>query len=493
MLPTCRETHFKPYRIRTPEEAPWKRFNFMNTDDFPRSTVFGYESFRGKSLGIPTCRENRSLHGHKNERRPMKAIPTTILRVLRALGGGKSHPAFCCTISFFLISLSIQATPDSHEATPNPASLSPELVTLQAFGDAHLESEEWRILWNRRQSFLSFLETLNKTLQEKRLINLPAKDPSGQPIKLDPWGALDQENSFRPNLGRLRFWTGHPAGTAVPKAAIKAIPPQYRLAEAMGLGSNKMVLEPSIEDGQLFTSTIYGFHIAHRVRFALIGTFLPNQETSAIRTLYQSILSRERINTQEVHLGPDVKPHQIALSRRLLRDYSKDHLQTIWNLEHLDLKYPDHFDSVMLPPEIHKQQAPLETALEQSMLAQFRSWQSEVSQLQWEHLQKKGDLNILDRFQQQFMNWESTHAKETECPLRLKAGQLPTSVSLKSWLEQQTNEEQSWSLTPTRRAHIEGILNASIAHGLYHRVPRQVQEEALRHYLVMMEEAAWGN
>lgn len=472
------------------EEAPWKRFNFMNTDGFPRSTVFGYESFRGKSLETGW---NRSLHDHKNERRPMKAIPITFLRVLCALRGGKSHPAYCCTISFFLILLSTQATPDSHEATPNPASLSPDLITLQAFGDAHLKNEEWPALWDQRQSFLSFLEHLDRTLQEKRLITLQAKDSSGQPIKLDPWGGLDQENSFRPNLGRLRFWTGQPAGTAVPKAAIEAIPHPYRLAEAMGLGANKIHLEPSIEDGQLFTSTIYGFHIAHRVRFALIGTFLPNQQTSAIRTFHQSILSRERINTQEVHLGPDVKPHQIALNRRLLRDSSKDHLQTIWNLEHLDLKYPDHFDSIMLPPEIQRQQAPLKTALEQSILSQFRSWQSEVSQLQWEHLQKKGDLNTLDRFQQQFMNWETVHTKETECPLHLKAGQLPTSVSLKSWLEQQINAEQPWSLTPTRQAHIESILNASIAHGLYHRVPRQAREEALRHYLVMMEEAAWPN
>jgi hypothetical protein len=279
----------------------------------------------------------------------------------------------------------------------------------------------------------------------------------------------------------------------MPDGVAKAIPNRYRLAEALGIGTNTVHLRLSIEDGQLFSSIPYGFHIAARQRFSLTGLFRISNTEPPIQTFQQSILSRGRESTQDVHLGPDVKPHQVRLKRFSIEDLPKQHRTTLWAQENLHLKYPSEFRTTTLSPKARQEQLPLEEKLEQSIQDNLRMLRKAIIDAQWTLLEKRGFPDNLATFHHLFSEWESPHQMEADCPLQLKANDLITSSNLKTRIESQIDSDESWVLDRATITLMEHTLNASLAHGLAHRVPFSAKEEVFKYYLALLEEVTWKN
>ncbi|XOV69972.1 MAG: hypothetical protein ACFHW5_14800 [Verrucomicrobiota bacterium] len=397
------------------------------------------------------------------------------------------------------ISMSGQLTGYAQDGTTssNPPQqepmISPALEALKRLGDQYVQGNAWQSIWSQRNSYLSHLQNIRKALETGRKAALAQRFSEAPSQQIDPWGDLDQPVNYTPPLGPLRFWTGRRAETPMPEGVARAIPSRYRLAEAMGIGINTVYLGMSVEDGQLFSSVPYGFHIAARERFSLAGLFRINNIETPIHTFQQSILSRGRESTQDIQLGPDVKPHQVQLNRYSIEDLPKRNGTTLWAQENLYLKYPSDFSTTTLSPKDRQEQLPLEEKLEQIIRDNFRMLRKAVIDAQWTMLEMQGYLDNLDQLHHLFTEWESPHHKEANCPMKLKANDLITSSNLKTRIESQIDSDEAWVLGRATITHMEHTLNASLAHGLAHRVPSSTKEEIFKNYLALLEEVTWKN
>ncbi len=370
-------------------------------------------------------------------------------------------------------------------------SLQSAVESLNTSGSQLDESERWQQIWNFRTQYLQSLQDTQEILENEKHKTLHHFSRKEEQLNLNPWDSIHQPSSFFPELGSLSFWSGQSAQTPMPKEAALAIPALYRLAEALGMGANQVYLKISLEDGQLFTSTLYGFHIASRLRFGLIGEFhLP--QGAPIQTFHHSILSRGRINTQEIHLGPEVKPHQIQLKRFQVEELPRINRDTLWKLERLDLKYPTHFQSIEMSPEAKNQQADSEQKLKQAMEQKFKLIRNSIIDSQLEALQNQNIFSILDHSFDQFTEWESKHSEDPACPMQLKSKHLINSASLKSNVQSQANSTTPYLLDSDALQHQENLINAALAHGLYHRTPSEERQQALLLYLKFLEGLSWA-
>lgn len=410
-------------------------------------------------------------------------LKNATIRVLRIV-------AIC--MSGLLIGYAQQET-TSNNPSQQEAIGSPALEALKQLGDQHIQDNAWRTIWSQRNSYLSHLQNIREALEAGREAAIAQRFRDNPSQHINPWGDLDQPVNYTPPLGPLVLWTGRRAGTPMPEGVTQAIPSRYRLAEALGLGTNTVHLRLSVEDGQLFSSITYGFHIAARERFSLTGLFRINNTKTPIQTFQQSILSRGRESTQDVHLGPDVKPHQIQLNRFSIEDLPERNRTTLWAQENLHLKYPSEFSTTTLSPKARQEQLPLEEKLKQSIQDNFRLLRKAVIDSQWTTLKKQGGPDRLDRFHDLFSEWEFLHHMEANCPLQLKANDLITSSSLKTRIESQIESDEARVLDRATITHMEHTLNASLAHGLAHRVPSPAKEEVFKYYLALLEEVTWKN
>lgn len=371
--------------------------------------------------------------------------------------------------------------------------LSPALKSLQILGDHPIHSKAWQTIFSQRAQYLSHLHSIREALEKGRANAWTQRFGETQMPPIDPWGEMDQPTHYTPSLGPLRYWTGKQAPTPMPPRVEQAIPNRYLLAEAMGIGTNRVDLSISIEDGQLYSSTIYGFHIAARERYALTGLFQMHQAETPIQTFQRTILSRGRVNTQNVHIGPDVKPHQTQLNRVPIEDLPNQHHQTLWEQENLHLKFPSEFDTVTPSPKASRERIHLEHKLTQSIRSTFLALRKAIVAAQWKQLEDQGIPEKLDPFHRAFMAWESAHTEDAQCPMPLKAERLLDSAQLKVRIQTQVDADHPWEWAPDTIADMEHLLNASLAHGLAHRVPASARNEVLQCYLALQEEEACKN
>jgi hypothetical protein len=374
----------------------------------------------------------------------------------------------------------------------NASSFSSVVDSLQSQGTRLPKSADWDEIWDLRTRYLQLVKDTHQLLAREKNQTLRRLSNEEAALDLNPWGPVHQSNSFIPDLGSLSFWTGPSAQTPMPEEAALAIPSHYRLAEALEIGTNQVYLKISLEDGQLFTSTLYGFHIASRLRFGLIGEFHLPQGTP-IQTFHHSILSRGRINTQDIHLGPEVKPHQIQLKRFRVEELPGINRNTLWKLERLDLKYPTHFQSVEMSPEAKSQQADSEQKLTLALEQKFKSIRESIVASQLEALRNEKILPMLNLSHQQFTRWEAKHSEDPSCPLQLKSTKLLQSASLKSKIQSQANSSAPYLLDFEEQQDLENLLHATLAHGLYHHAEPADRQQVLLLYLELMEEVSWEN
>ena len=101
---------------------------------------------------------------------------------------------------------------------------------------------------------------------------------SKQEISIDPWASEDQETHFLPSLPPVE--RADPLGNQLleplePQSIVTLIPPIYRLAEALGLGTNRVHWEAHAFDPTLVSmpGRPISYHTKARLRYLLIGQY----------------------------------------------------------------------------------------------------------------------------------------------------------------------------------------------------------------------------
>ena len=363
---------------------------------------------------------------------------------------------------------------------------------LNRLGQVFIDADVWQKLMHQRHVFLEILHQIQEVLADDHqgIPSMVVED--SMTARMNPWGGVDQTLAFEPELPPLAYWNHVPAETPLPEGISRSIPDRYRLAEVMGIGTNSVHIEVSAEDGELFTNVESGYHIAQRVRHTLIGQFWLKGENLPVRFFQYSILSQGRLNTHDIRLGPEVKPHQFKLKRRPVEALYRTGLgNRIWKEERLDLRFPEGFNAVLLSPEQARLQHALELRVEQSIQKRLKAWRQNRVDFQWEHFTSMHIPDSLDDLQLGLVEWESVHMDGASCTLSSHAKTLLNGEQLHQRIHAQVQDAHPWLLGQVDMKRMESVLNASVAHGLYHRVPESARESVLLCWLNIMKEALW--
>jgi hypothetical protein len=364
---------------------------------------------------------------------------------------------------------------------------------LNALGQAFIDNDVWKKLRHQRHAFLKILHQIQEVLVDDHQGILSMEVDDYMTARLNPWGGVDQPHAFKPELPPLTYWNRVPAETPLPEDISWSIPDRYRLAEAMRIGTNSVHIEVSAEDGELFANVDAGYHIGQRVRHSLIGQFWLKGENLPVRVFHHSILSRGRLNTQDILLGSEVKPHQFTLQRRPVEALYRTGLgNRIWKEERLDLRFPEGFNEVLQSPEVAKAQHALELRVEQSIQKRLKVWRQKRIAFQWEQLMSMHIPDRLDALRLDLIEWESVHGDGVACTMSSLAKNLINAEQLHQRIQSQVQDAHPWLLEQVDMKRLEFLFNASIAHGLYHRVPESARESVLLCWLAIAKEALWA-
>lgn len=368
------------------------------------------------------------------------------------------------------------------------------LDALQIFGKESVGVEEWESVWKHRNILLDTLSQSNFELEAVRNTILLENKLENPPAILNPWGNVDQTVQYVPEVKTLSFVNNQPTKVPIPPSAISKIPNRYLMAEKMGIGKNSFYIELTPEDGQLFTSIIYGFSIEYKLRHSLIGRFYLKNTEIPIQTFRYSILSKSRVTIQEINLGPGVKPHQEGLNQRPLMSHKNlRHFQAPWTSDQLADQFPEKYRPENLSLLEKKNQIPIEQKVEHQILAQFRNIKKEIARAQWNRFLKKGYLEQLTKSQNTLIEWASNYIPKKEKRPGSTSKFLPDHSYFRKRIFAQIDDNQPFTIKDKDIQLISYKVDAILARGLIHRVPEEYQIQAFELLTNILDYAAWKN
>jgi hypothetical protein len=158
----------------------------------------------------------------------------------------------------------------------------------------------------------------------------------------------------------------------------------------------------------------------------------------------------------------------------------------------LDLRFPEGFNEVLQSPEVAKAQHALELRVEQSIQQRLKAWRQKRIDFQWEQLKSMDIPDRLDALRLDLIEWESVHGDGVACTMSSLAKNLINAEQLHQRIQSQVQDAHPWLLEQVDMKRLEFLFNASIAHGLYHRVPESARESVLLCWLAIAKEALWA-
>jgi hypothetical protein len=366
------------------------------------------------------------------------------------------------------------------------------LAALTLLADDISLTDEWAKIAKSRQVFLESFRSIDQSLtqiaSDTLRLTMGSQTNSAPNIVLRPWGSTDQETNFQPpHLGPV-YWTGVPLKPPLPENLHRFIPTKYRTAELLRLGTNSIQIQLEFTDGKLFSAVEYGFEIAQHLRFTMVGSFHESNSTSAIETFRRTIDSEDRVVTQNVHLGPSVKPNKINFGLFPAKIFTSQPHGSPWETERLDSKFA--YESQPLG-ESQKQtdlaldkRAQLDAKLTQS-LVELRTLITS-KQFEFIHSSTSGSIVKLDEANSLLRAWESYKHDSDSCPLNEFSASLMNSSGLERGINVQVNEEGPFKLA-TMQSDQESQAILAMAHGLFHRTPASHRSKALQLIIVCLQ------
>ncbi len=323
--------------------------------------------------------------------------------------------------------------------------------------------------------FLEALDTVDRKIQDVQKTSLSQLPKTL--TTLSPWAT--PMSPIEPiQIQSFNYWNGRPTGTPTPKNLSAAIPTPYHWAEHLGLGTNSVHLEARHIDGQLFTSIEYGFNIAQRLRYDIVGTFHLNDREGTLETFRSSIESLTRVNTREINIGPEVKPHKVGFAWRDDEDEPRREIgSTPWYLERLDRRFPKDFRSIEPTPEENKSIHPIRELVLNRIEARLDEHRFRLIDRQHSKLKRSEVFSRLETARLKIVSWESGHGHEQDCQKTMRANQLLSRESILRAIERQSATKRPWRLSPSLRSEQREAALGAVLHGLLHRLEETPQEE----------------
>ena len=328
-------------------------------------------------------------------------------------------------------------------------------------------SQDWTRQEKLAEDYLEDLTTLSLLLAECRLESHPIP---GANLVIDPW-SLTLPSVPEITFTNLNYANGNPTLAPVPSKVSHAIPQIYHLAEYLGFGTNQLHLEVTRIDGKLFTSIGYGFHLSHRLRYDLVGTFFHHDSETQAETFRRTIESRGRTRTRRIEIGADVKPHKINLHYDdLEHETVKIHTDRPWNNETLYQQFPEAFQGTIPKPAVQ--------AAEQALRAHL------LSQIQdtFTHLRKQQVKNQLAAIKlapfwprlesslTAMRKWEASSQHDHHCRIPTWSHQVPDHQWIEEQLQNQQTTSSPWELDERQLQSIHYQVAKALLHGLVHRL-----------------------
>ena len=171
-------------------------------------------------------------------------------------------------------------------------------------------------------------------------------------LTLDPWGGIDQESNFIPPIRSLSNHEGVPINDFGGDRTIRQIPPFYRLAELLGLGTNRLDLEFIHIDPSLEKAEGLGYLITARARNEIVARFADALTEDSIEIKRLRIDSYLPFSHTELVMGPNVPLRKFRVNPPVPRYLTAEPEKRRWHQEQIGSKLPDQaaeiFPSVAL-------------------------------------------------------------------------------------------------------------------------------------------------
>ncbi len=262
-------------------------------------------------------------------------------------------------------------------------------------------SRDWQTLTNKAE------EELSKILQQE------IRGLSDQPgIVLTPWGNLDQETNFLPRITSLSNHEGPPITDYGGNATHRTIPPFYRLAELLGLGTNRLDLEFVHIDPSLEKAPDLGYLVTTRARIEIITRFAETGLQESIEIQRLRIDSYIPFNHTEVVMGPDVPLRKYRITSPGWKFLTKEPL--LWHQEQIGSRLPEQAGLVFPSLAQQAQQTDAVQALRKKAARKLgdlgTTVRSKLTTNLRDYLNRSGTVNLAT-----FRTWETstTAAPET--------------------------------------------------------------------------------
>lgn len=252
------------------------------------------------------------------------------------------------------------------------------------------------------QRYVSEFESAYHEILANRLEQL---NPN-QELSLDPWGSIDQETGFIPPFDEVRFPLGPVVDNYGGNETKQRIPPLFRLAELLKIGTNQLKLEATRIDPSFQTHNTSEYAIVSRARNDLVGTFHPDESSLEIETLRLSVESALPTGYALLRMGPEVPAHKFGIH---YIDFFGDYMQHSysrrpWERQRLGSLVAEHATQVLPSLADQKESKNLILELHQAVATGLQQMQDEL--LQQLHTNLPPAPDSLTNYVRSLRNWE---------------------------------------------------------------------------------------
>ncbi|MEW6158580.1 MAG: hypothetical protein AB1813_14200 [Verrucomicrobiota bacterium] len=274
----------------------------------------------------------------------------------------------------------------------------------------------------------------------------------------------------------------------------RLFPPEYRLAELLGLGTNRVRGEVFYLDPKLSASIgmVPGHDVESRLRYEIIGYFRGQSWDQGlnVETFRRFMDSRSRVASSVINIGPLIQPKHYYLNDRRISEHQGQDFFRIWDLEKLGERF--ELESIPMGASAKRETRQMEsrTAIIEAIQARLAEWRQQIVSAQLRPLTNSihatALASALARLKQEEMQ---LHEANAECLAEKLSAGLPDLTQLQSEIERCDGQPiEKWAGAFCEA--IERRCELIELHMFIHALPETARMKALHIYLAASHAAS---
>lgn len=306
---------------------------------------------------------------------------------------------------------------------------------------------------------------------------------------MDPQEGPFQECGFFPAVpNRIPFQDGAELTKDIPSAFLsRLIPPEFRLAELLGLGTNQVRGEASYIDPKLTSTHGFtpGYAIESRIRYEFVGFLQCDKFETKVETFRRSIESRSRAPSSTLNFNPEKLKHYAARDIPF-QDYTgAAFLCRIWELEKLGEKFAEQSRTVGRTASQEAREVGPREILLRAIQERLDTWRKEMVAAQLLAVTHSPHGARLDAAARELREREAGfHQRHDDCLAEVVSARLPDLAELHAVIQRRDCVlMEDWVSAYLKR--VEGWLGLRELHLLVHEAPEESREKAMSIYLAV--------